>query len=93
MHKVFLFENRDEEVNIGQISSTDWIKLNNNSNGIYRTNYSIEMLNDLFEPVRSKSFHATDRLGILDDLFNLVFFFIYKFFQLVTIYFFKAQAG
>ena len=37
VHKVFLFENRDEEVNIGQIPSTDWIKLNNNSNGIYRT--------------------------------------------------------
>ncbi len=72
VHRDFLFEKRNDEINLGQIESTDWIKLNKNSIGIYRTQYSKEMLDNLIEPVKNKSIHPTDRLGLQDDVFNLV---------------------
>jgi aminopeptidase N len=74
VYKEFLFERRNDEINIGHINEFDWIKLNKNSIGIYRTQYSTEMLFALIEPVKRKILHATDRLGLQDDVFNLVNF-------------------
>lgn len=71
VYNEFLLERRNDEVNIGHISELGWIKLNKNSIGIYRTQYSTEMLFALIEPVKTKILHATDRLGLQDDVFNL----------------------
>ena len=72
VYKEFLLQERDDEINIGPIKESDWIKLNKNSIGIYRTQYCQEMLFALIEPVKNKILHATDRLGLQDDVFNLV---------------------
>lgn len=72
IHREFLLEKRVDEINIGHVNESDWIKINKNSIGIYRTQYSQEMLFALIEPVKRKVLHATDRLGLQDDVFNLV---------------------
>ncbi|MFA6520259.1 MAG: M1 family metallopeptidase [Candidatus Paceibacterota bacterium] len=48
-----------------------YIKLNFGETGFYRTAYSKELLEKLRAPVKNKELNASDRLGIIRDLFAL----------------------
>jgi puromycin-sensitive aminopeptidase len=72
VHTDFLLEKREDEINLGVLGANDWIKLNKNTVGLYRTNYSPEMLENLVTLVREQTLHPTDRLGLQSDVFALV---------------------
>ena len=71
VHKSVLLEKRSDEVNLGPIPECDWIKLNKNSIGLYRTNYTPELLNRCVSLIREQMLHPTDRLGLQSDVFAL----------------------
>jgi len=71
VHSNFLLEKRQDQVNLGVLPETDWIKLNKNTVGIYRTNYSPELLSRLVTLVKEQQLHPTDRLGLQSDVFAL----------------------
>jgi puromycin-sensitive aminopeptidase len=71
VHTNFLLERRSDEINLGVFGSDDWIKLNKNSVGFYRTNYSPDLLERLSGLVREQALHPTDRLGLQSDVFAL----------------------
>ena len=71
IHKEILLEKVSDQVNLGVLTDKDWIKLNHNSVGFYRTNYSPDMLQRLVGLVKEKTLHPTDRLGLQSDVFAL----------------------
>lgn len=71
VHQEVLLEKREDEVNLGVLGEGEVIKLNKHSVGMYRTNYSPEMLAKLSELVKGQKIHATDRLGLQSDVFAL----------------------
>ena len=71
IHKEILLEKVTDQVNLGVLSDKDWIKLNLNSVGFYRTNYSADLLQRLSVLIKEKSLHPTDRLGLQSDVFAL----------------------
>lgn len=71
VHSQILLEKESDEVNLGKIGANDWIKLNKNSVGIYRTNYSPDMLASLVDLIKEQALHPTDRLGLQSDVFAL----------------------
>ena len=70
--KQILLEKESDEVNLGVLSSDNWIKLNKNTIGLYRVNYSSEMLDKLAKLIKQQTLHPTDRLGLQSDVFALV---------------------
>ncbi|MFA6256934.1 MAG: M1 family metallopeptidase [Candidatus Paceibacterota bacterium] len=54
-----------------KFSFHNYIKLNFGETGFYRTAYSKELLEKLYEPIQNKNFSSRDRLGIIRDLFAL----------------------
>lgn len=74
VYRQILLEKVNDEIDIGVLEEGEWIKLNHNSIGFYRTNYSKEMLDNLVNHVKSKVLHPTDRLGLQNDAFALVCF-------------------
>jgi len=73
VHAQILLEERTGEINLGVLDANDWIKLNKNTIGLYRTNYSAELLERLAGLVREQTLHPTDRLGLQSDVFALAF--------------------
>jgi len=71
VHKEFLLEKRSDEVNLGVVPESDWIKLNKSTIGLYRTNYSPELLARVCTLVKEQKLHPTDRLGLKSDVFAL----------------------
>ncbi len=71
VHKSVLLEKRSDEVNLGVLPQNDWIKLNKNSIGLYRTNYTPELLNRCVDLIKEQQLHPTDRLGLQSDVFAL----------------------
>ena len=71
IHKEILLEKVTDTVNLGVLADSDWIKLNKNSIGFYRTNYSPDLLERLKGLIRLKTLHPTDRLGLQSDAFAL----------------------
>jgi len=71
VHKEYLLEKVEDEINLGVLSENDWIKLNKNTVGMFRTNYSPEMLAKLVPLIEEQSIHPTDRLGMQSDVFAL----------------------
>ena len=71
VHKEILLNKVTDQVNLGVLSDKDWIKLNLNSVGFYRTNYSPDLLQRLVGLVKEKTLHPTDRLGLQNDVFAL----------------------
>jgi puromycin-sensitive aminopeptidase len=69
--KDVLLEKRSDEVNLGVLPEGDWIKLNNKCIGLYRTNYSPEMLSKIVDLIKEQKLHPTDRLGLQSDVFAL----------------------
>jgi len=71
VHKEILLEKRSDELNLGVLPESDWIKLNKNSVGMYRTNYSPELLAKCVTLIKEQNLHPTDRLGLQSDVFAL----------------------
>ena len=67
-----LMSEETTEVEISDIEDGDWIKLNGGTVGVYRVQYSQEMLDKLVPAIKNHSLPALDRLGLLSDLFALV---------------------
>ena len=74
VHKEILLEKRSDEVNLGIIPENNWIKLNKNTVGLYRTNYAPELLERIVTLIKEQNLHPTDRLGLQSDVFALVSF-------------------
>jgi puromycin-sensitive aminopeptidase len=72
IHRTILLEQREDEVNLGVLAKSDWIKLNDKTVGLYRTNYSPDLLSKLNTLITGQSIHPTDRLGLQSDVFALV---------------------
>lgn len=71
IHKEIVLDKRSDQVNLGVLDANDWIKLNKNTIGIYRSNYSPELLLRLSGVIRQQTLHPTDRLGLQSDVFAL----------------------
>lgn len=71
VHQNYLLEKREDEIDLGVLNAGDWVKLNKNTVGFYRTNYSNEMLEELIDLIKNQSVHPTDRLGLQNDAFAL----------------------
>jgi len=71
VHTQILLEKKEDQVNLGILPETDWIKLNKNTVGLYRTNYSPELLSRLATLIKEQNLHPTDRLGLQSDVFAL----------------------
>lgn len=54
------------------ISQGEWIKVNPNTVGFYRTCYTPELLNNFVPSISSKTLPPLDRFGLLNDLFAFV---------------------
>lgn len=65
------------QINCGPIPDGDWILLNADYTGFYRTEYSEEMLKSLFATLEKNPAElgsSLDRIGFINDLFALVIF-------------------
>lgn len=71
LHQLLLSE-ESAEVEISDTEPGEWIKLNSGTVGVYRVQYSCEMLQKLVGAIRNHSLPALDRLGLISDLFALV---------------------
>ncbi len=71
---VFLLENQSSEINLGKIEENDWILLNSDYIGFYRTLYSDEMFNEIIEGLKKSDSlgSSLDRIAIINDCFALV---------------------
>lgn len=66
-----LMEDAEKTLAIPEVPETSFIKINPGQTGFYRVAYSAELWRGLKEAVSSKSFSASDRLGLVDDCFAL----------------------
>ena len=63
------------EIDLGEINSSDYILLNSNYEGFYRCFYSKEMLTNIVNELKESSElfgTSLDRIAILNDAFALV---------------------
>ncbi len=67
-----LMEGKTLELEIPNVTNNEWIKLNPNTVGVYRVQYSSELLNLLLPSVSDKKLPPLDRLGLQNDLFAMV---------------------
>ena len=68
-----MMKTRQTEVEIKDVWDGEWVKLNQNSIGFYRINYSPEMLERFTASIEDKSMPTMDRLNILSDLFASIY--------------------
>jgi puromycin-sensitive aminopeptidase len=67
-----LMDNKTLELEIPNAANDEWIKLNPNTVGVYRVQYSSEMLKRFLASISDKSLPPLDRLGLQNDLFAFV---------------------
>jgi puromycin-sensitive aminopeptidase len=67
-----LLASKTSEVVIPGVPASSWVKVNQDSVGVYRVQYSGEMLSRLIPGIESKTLPPLDRLNVQDDLFALV---------------------
>lgn len=70
-HRTVL-DSKTMEIELDDVTESDWVKINPGTVGYYRTRYSSEMLDQLIPAVRNQTLPPLDRLGLLDDMFALV---------------------
>lgn len=68
----FTMDKESVEITIDDVEPSEWVKLNPESIGYYRTQYTAPMLDQFLPEISHNKMHALDRLGLLDDLFALV---------------------
>ncbi|XP_064598635.1 puromycin-sensitive aminopeptidase-like isoform X2 [Liolophura sinensis] len=69
--KSLVLDSASTTVTLENIPQGDWVKLNPGTVGVYRVQYSSEMLELLLPAIKSKVLPPTDRLGLQSDLFAL----------------------
>lgn len=67
-----VLDKKSMEIELDDVSESDWVKINPGTVGYFRTRYSPEMLDQLIPAIRNQTLPPLDRLGLLDDLFALV---------------------
>ena len=75
VHSRHLFEAKNCEIDCGILAEGDWILLNHDYTGFYRSSYSEEMFEAILvalEENPGKLGSCLDRIGILNDSFALV---------------------
>ncbi|XP_008208455.1 puromycin-sensitive aminopeptidase isoform X2 [Nasonia vitripennis] len=70
--KVIILDKKSKVIEIENVPKNAWIKVNVGTVGFFRTLYSRELLKKLLIAIREQSLPASDRLGLLDDLFVIV---------------------
>ncbi|KAL3276183.1 hypothetical protein HHI36_020901 [Cryptolaemus montrouzieri] len=68
----FVMESREIKIFIPGAKVDDWIKLNPESVGYYRVQYSPELLKKLIPAIKTRQLDVIDRIAVLDDLFHMV---------------------
>ncbi|XP_046357527.2 puromycin-sensitive aminopeptidase-like [Haliotis rufescens] len=69
--KTIMLEGQSSEVTLDNVKAGDWVKVNTNTVGVYRVQYTTEMLAALIPAVKDRSLPPRDRLGLQNDLFAL----------------------
>ncbi|XP_045180065.2 puromycin-sensitive aminopeptidase-like [Mercenaria mercenaria] len=69
--KIVLLEEAKMTIELDDVKPETWVKLNAGSVGVYRVQYSSEMLDRFVPAVRDKALSSRDRLGLQNDLFAL----------------------
>ncbi len=70
-----LFDTKTFEIDCGVVPENDWILLNHDYTGFYRSKYSTEMFNDILRALKENPENvgtSLDRIGIVNDSFALV---------------------
>ncbi|CRL03424.1 CLUMA_CG016271, isoform A [Clunio marinus] len=67
-----VLDKKEMEVLIEGVTDKDWIKINPDTIGYYRTQYPSQMLEQFIPAIKNMSLPPLDRLGLHDDLFALV---------------------
>lgn len=70
--KVIVLDEKSKVIEIEDVPKNSWIKVNVGTVGYFRTLYSSELLERLLIAIQEQSLPASDRLGLLDDLFVIV---------------------
>ena len=63
-----LMRTRSHEVRLSNVSADEWIKVNHESSGFYRLQYTASMQQQLLKAVQNKELSPIDRATFLDDL-------------------------
>jgi puromycin-sensitive aminopeptidase len=71
-----MLEEGSASITIPDVGPEDWVKVNPGTVGFYRTSYPPELLHQLIPAIQDRSLPPLDRLGLIDDLFALVYFMI-----------------
>ncbi|KAL8585740.1 hypothetical protein ACOMHN_056369 [Nucella lapillus] len=66
-----LMNNNKATVTLTDIKPEEWIKVNTDTVGVYRVQYSSDMLDLLIPAIKNKSLPPKDRLGLQNDLYAL----------------------
>lgn len=66
-----LMDKPSMEVVVENVSPGDWVKLNTGSVGVYRVQYTSDMLDPLIPAIKEQTLPPRDRLGLENDLFAL----------------------
>lgn len=89
IHSKFLMKTETFQFNCGSIPDGDWILLNADYTGFFRTEYSEEMLEPLFATLEKNPAElgsSLDRIGFINDLFALVIYIRDKILRHILIY-------
>ena len=76
-----LMESQSLEIDLGPFQDqTEWILLNSEFMGFYRTKYSLEMFNNIVEALENPILFASslDRIALINDAFALVLNLVYQ---------------
>ena len=67
-----LMESKTLDIDLANVDPKEWIKLNPKAVGVYRVQYSPDLLNLLLPAIAEKTLPPLDRLNLQNDLFALV---------------------
>ncbi|VDM52114.1 unnamed protein product [Angiostrongylus costaricensis] len=68
----FLMVDREQEIEVPNVTEREWIKLNAGAAGFYRVEYSSDMIKAMISDMSSGKMLLLDRFSIVNDLFALV---------------------
>ncbi|XP_076459324.1 puromycin-sensitive aminopeptidase-like isoform X2 [Babylonia areolata] len=66
-----LLDKSSTTITLDDIKPDEWVKVNTGTVGVYRVQYSSDMLGMLVPAIKDKSLPPKDRLGLLNDLYAL----------------------
>ncbi|KAL4217239.1 hypothetical protein ACF0H5_023690 [Mactra antiquata] len=69
--KTILLDSKSQTVTLDNVKPESWVKLNAGSVGVYRVQYTTEMLDTLIPAIREQTLSPRDRLNVENDLFAL----------------------